>query len=129
MAQTMYSNPTALRPEIGWAPKNALAGMMYHQNEQDYRQRFDQQTRLQDLGEQEQRYDFAEKREGAPLRQMERQLKGETIQGQMPFRYESPAMASATRASALCQPVVAAKSSRPTKGRLGSKETAGTSSI
>lgn len=85
MAQTMYSNPTSLRPEIGWAPKNALAGMMYHQNEQDYRQRFDQQTRLQDLGEQEQRFDFAEKQEGAPLRQMERQLKGETIQGQLPF--------------------------------------------
>lgn len=88
MAQTMYSNPTALRPEFNWKPENALAGHLFNQNSQDYRQRFDQQTRLQDLWEQEQRYDFAEKQEGAPLRQMERQLKGETIRGQLPFAQE-----------------------------------------
>jgi len=85
MADLNYINPMSIKPEIGWAPKNALAGMMYHQNEQDYRQMLGQQMRMQDLGEQERRYDFAEKQEGAPLRQMERQLKGETIQGQMPF--------------------------------------------
>jgi len=85
MADLNYINPMSIKPEIGWAPKNALAGMMYHQNEQDYRQMLGQQMRMQDLGEQERRYDFAEKQEGAPLRQMERQLKGETIQGQLPF--------------------------------------------
>lgn len=84
-SEVTYINPTSLKPEIGWAPKNALAGMMYHQNEQDYRRALDQSNRLQDLNETERRYDFAEKQQGAPLREMERQLKGETIQGQLPF--------------------------------------------
>lgn len=85
MADINYINPMSIKPEIGWAPKNALAGMMYHQNEQDYRQMLGQQMRMQELGEQERRYDFSEKQAGAPLREMERQLKGETIQGQLPF--------------------------------------------
>ena len=89
MADLNYINPMSIKPEIGWAPKNALAGMMYHQNEQDYRQMLGQQMRMQDLGEQERRYDFAEKQEGAPLRQMERQLKGRTIQGQLPFAQQA----------------------------------------
>lgn len=88
-SEVAYINPTSLKPEIGWAPKNALAGMMYHQNEQDYRQMLDQSMRMQALGEQERRYDFAEKQAGGPLREMERRLKGETIQGQLPLARQS----------------------------------------
>lgn len=85
MADLNYLNPTSLKPEIGWAPKNALAGMMYHQNEQDYRQVLGQQMRLQDLGEQERRYKFEELQSGRPLRDLERNLKSTQVGAQIPL--------------------------------------------
>ena len=85
MADLNYINPTALKPEIGWAPKNALSGLMYMQNDQDYRQAFDQQMRLQAMGEQERQLDLEEKRANVPLKDLEREGKMEGFRGSNPY--------------------------------------------
>ncbi len=44
MADTLYSNPTSIRPEIGWKPSGFLAGMNYSSD----RQRYEDTASLQD---------------------------------------------------------------------------------
>lgn len=85
MADLNYLNPTALRPEFNWKPENALAGHLFNQNSQDYRQVLGQQMRLQDLGEQERRYKFEELQSGRPLRDLERNLKSTQVRAQIPL--------------------------------------------
>jgi hypothetical protein len=85
MADVNYINPMALKPEIGWAPKNALAGMMYHQNNQDYRTMFDQQQRMQAMAEEQKRMQMEAARKDVPLQDLERQNKMSLGQGQAPF--------------------------------------------
>lgn len=85
MAEVNYINPMALKPEIGWAPKNALAGMMYHQNNQDYRTMFDQQQRMQAMSEEEKRMKLEAARKNVPLEDLKRQNEMSLSQGQAPF--------------------------------------------
>lgn len=79
-----YLNPSAFKPQIGWQPVGALAGGMWNQGANEYQALLAQQMRMQELAEQERRYDFAEKQAGGPLREAERGLKMENVLGQMP---------------------------------------------
>lgn len=86
MADVNYINPMALKPEIGWAPKNALAGMMYQQNDQDYRTMFDQQQRMQAMAEEEKRMRLEAARKDVPLNDLLRSNKMSFAQGEAPFQ-------------------------------------------
>lgn len=94
MADLQYINPTALKPEIGWQPKGALGGYMWAQNNEDFRRSFEQQMRLQELGEQDRRIDLEQKQLDLPLKALQRQLQTNTTQGQIPFAGEVASTAS-----------------------------------
>lgn len=86
MADVNYINPTGLAPKFDWQPRNALAGMSWVENRDDYRRMYEQQMRMQALAEQEKQMQVEGKRKDIPLQDLERQSKMEFTQGQLPFQ-------------------------------------------
>lgn len=81
-----YLNPTSIAPKFNWQPENALAGMEWVQNREDYRNLLAQQMRLQALAEKERGMDVSEKEKNLPLLELQRQGKIAQETGALPFQ-------------------------------------------
>jgi len=81
-----YLNPTSIAPKFNWQPENALAGMEWVQNREDYRNLLAQQMRLQALAEKERGMDVSEKEKNLPLLELQRQGKMAYESGALPFQ-------------------------------------------
>lgn len=86
MADINYLNPTSIAPKFDWQPKNALAGMSWVENRNDYRGLLEQQIRLQQLAEQERRMELEQKQKDIPLQDLKRQGQIDFTRGQNPYQ-------------------------------------------
>lgn len=85
MADVNYSNPASFLPKNDFSANGPLGGVMWGQQVDDYREQMANQRFLQELARQEAFQKQQEFMQGVPLRGLQRQAQGETLQGQMPF--------------------------------------------
>ena len=102
MPTTNYMNPSAFLPNVAQAFPDGgpMAGIQYHNQMSDYNKLMGVQHFLQQLGAQRAQQEQGEFEAGAPIRALERQAKGETLQGQMPFMRDLAAQTAETAAGA-----------------------------
>lgn len=75
MANVNYLSPAGLQPKLGWQPSAGLAGMLYYDQNQDYRQVMDLQKIMGIMDAQQKVDDRTEYGKNAGVRDAERQFK------------------------------------------------------
>lgn len=84
-----YLNPAAFMPKNNFAADGATGALMHHRQDEDYRKIMEVQHFLQQLGAQQAAQKQKEFMEGAPVRALERNVKREELEGQLPYAREA----------------------------------------